>query len=142
MNGTSSICEQPQVVHEIQKYKYRYQDPDNHEKCSRCGNVRYVAERTLEGPVCQNCCARDPTKREKCSQCHEVKRVAERTPEGPICIICYHKNNIGICKSCEKEKVIQALGLCYACYKRHQRNKTAIEILEQQYSVNPHTASL
>ena len=100
----------------------RYRDPSTHEKCSECGQVKSVAVRNkLDQPICHNCYRKDPSTHERCSECGELKPVTMRTKAGPICSACYQRGRVGLCARCKEMKVIQALGLCYACYQNQRR---------------------
>jgi len=95
--------------------------------CSVCKERKLVHRNRKTGKrICHNCYQmasyRDPSMHEKCSKCEEVKPVAMRTKAGkPICPACYQQNRVGRCTNCGQDKVIQACGLCYACYQNQRR---------------------
>lgn len=82
--------------------------------------------------ICLNCHNmaryRDPSTHEKCSNCGGVKPVKIRNELGEaICFACYQRSKIGTCVKCgEEDKVIQALGCCYACYQSQRREKAKL----------------
>ncbi len=143
MEGICAICGQRKNVHKNREVgkavcqscysKARYRNPSTHEKCSKCGGVKPVTIRTETGEaICYNCYhkSRYPNLHEhkKCSQCGKGTWGKRRNEIGEaICSRCYckghHRCKIGECAKCEETKVIQALGLCYACYQRQRRAK-------------------
>jgi len=141
VEGICSVCKQEKNVHHRNSGKpicyscyslARHRDPSTHEECSQCGKVKPVSTRTGSGkPICYSCYGlardRDPSTHEECSQCGKVKPVSTRTGSGkPICYSCYHRSNVGKCAECKEKKIIQALGLCYACYQKQRRANMAI----------------
>ncbi len=140
MENSCDVCEQRKVVRRNQKTGTaicqncygiaRYKDTSLHEKCFECGEVKHVAGRDEGGlAICPNCYQRarykDTSLHEKCLKCDEVKPVARRSETGrAICNTCQQRSRIGSCKECLQTTVIQALGLCYACYQRKRRADT------------------
>src|SRR3990167_1645386 len=114
-----NVCKKWKTVHRCRKTKKlicpscydkdRYHDPSKREQCSRCKEVKRVAERTKDGPVCSNCYNKDPSKRSQCSRCKEVKRVGERTESGPVCSNCYNKDpsKREQCSRCKEVKQVR-----------------------------------
>src|SRR3989338_2177180 len=137
MMDICNVCKKWKTVHRSRKTKKlicpscydkdRYHDPSKREQCSRCKEVKRVAERTKDGPVCSNCYNKDPSKREQCSRCKEVKQVRKRTEDGPICSNCHNKSRVGCCNQCKKTKIITTSHppLCWVCYQRQRRAKIA-----------------
>ena len=102
-------------------YKKRYHDKSTHEQCFKCGRMRHVRMRVDKKAVCPRCYQRYFYSYPKsiCTKCGRLKLVAKYTTDGkPVCGSCREKNT-GICKMCGKEKIIQAAGLCYGCYKKY-----------------------
>ncbi len=102
-------------------------DSSLHEVCSVCARKRRVSVRTDLGivickPCNQNSYTKDPTKFEVCWVCEKLRSVHIRTKnEKPICKHCYVFGMSGKCANCQEYKIIQAIGLCCRCYKRHRQ---------------------
>lgn len=109
-------------------HKRRYHNPSLYRECYMCGRNKPVRMRFGKNEaVCPNCYQKyfytPPVS--TCSKCGHIKPVAKYTDDGkPICRNCYHKK-MGFCAKCGKEKIIQALGLCYGCYQKHRRHLMA-----------------
>ena len=108
----------------------RYYNKKTHRKCCVCGKVKPVRMRLEEygerKAVCPNCYAKyfyiPPTS--MCYMCNSEKPVAKYSENGlPICHNCNNKKITGACRMCGQEKIIQAMGLCYGCYKKQRRAK-------------------
>lgn len=135
MGDICSVCKEPKRVRFNLKTgklicnNCRYvRDPSMHKKCSKCKKVKPVAAHTNYGrPICHNCYGKDVSIYESCFKCGEVKQVVIRTNDGkPICENCYQRSRVGKCTGCRKRKVIQAFGLCYACYQSQRRASMAV----------------
>jgi len=95
--------------------------------CDVCRKRRTVHRNRRSGKaICPNCYRKDPSTHQKCFECGEVKPVKARNETGKaICNNCYQRSKVGKCTECKKTKVIQALGLCRACYQRQWRANLA-----------------
>ena len=145
MKGTCDTCRQSRTVHKDRNTgkaictrchgTARYRDSSTHEKCFVCDKVKAVGVRNETGKaICMNCCAtarrRDSSTHEQCFVCDRVKAVVTRNEDGKaICESCHRRGKINKCAECEKTKVIQALGLCYACYQSQRRTKANRETI-------------
>ena len=132
MQGICKACGQSKTVHKNRKTgklvcKNCYYDHFAwQEKCSKCNDVGRIACRKGKKIVCSKCYHKSyAPPRQECSRCHKTKPVENWDGDQPVCGVCYKKSRIGECAECKKKKVIQALGLCYACYKRRHRAKLA-----------------
>ncbi len=101
-----------------------------------CGKFRKVHKNKRTGKLlCPVCCRRDPAASEydDCHKCKEFKFVAGRTEEDePLCLKCIREETtfVAVCEKCGLEKIIQAVGLCYGCYKARSRaRKSRLERL-------------
>ena len=106
---------------------YEHRDTSQHEKCSRCGAVRYVCVRDSSGkPICANCHRKDLSTHEKCSICGERRRVEARTKSRePVCRHCCSREGIGRCIVCGQTAILfPSSRLCIVCYdKRHDTSR-------------------
>ena len=94
-----------------------------------CKKFRRVHKNTKTGKLlCPVCCRKDPVAStyDDCSACGGFSFVAGRTDEDePLCIKCIReaKSLTAPCKKCKQKKTIQALGLCFGCYKERCRKR-------------------
>lgn len=93
--------------------------------CSRCESRSFVfVSRRLGKPLCQYCRNILFATRAICVQCGKRDRIHSHDDDGnPLCQNCYQKSRVGKCDGCGKNKIIQGLGFCYACYQRQRRQK-------------------
>jgi len=70
----------------------------------------------------------------KCYKCGKRRQAAVRLRKQDklgrsrrvyICDSCWYHRITEVCGGCQEKKIIQALGLCYRCYKIQQRAKMA-----------------
>ncbi len=74
--------------------------------------------------ICAKCYRHDSFNFEECAICEEFRYPAFHIDGWAICYRCRKK--VGECAGCKKNKIIQALGLCYGCYKQKRRARVAI----------------
>ncbi|MEU4229398.1 hypothetical protein AB0F17_34320 [Nonomuraea sp. NPDC026600] len=119
------------------------QDPLLQEECVRCHEMRYVAQRTPEGPLCKAChrpgmaicvlcgklrpciaastgmprCQACSQKKWPCVRCGKTLHTVARTPEGRLCKTCYERDPISFktCSRCGAVERLHHFGLCACC---------------------------
>lgn len=95
-------------------------DPDRHEPCAGCGELRRVAHRDDQGrPRCVRCY---PRPKRQCSSCGQVAETTAFTEAGPVCPRCYTsvapKRECGRCgrvRSISRRATDHTPDLCYSC---------------------------
>lgn len=95
-------------------------DPDRHELCAGCGELRRVAHRDDQGrPRCVRCY---PRPKRPCSSCGQVAETTAFTKAGPVCPRCYTSvapkrecRRCGRVRSISRRATDHTPDLCYSC---------------------------
>ena len=73
------------------------------ETCNRCGQLRVVGSRDLDGhPLCRNCTRNEPQNLAECSRCGRIRTVGRRRGQ-VLCTTC-SRGELAICSRCGQEK--------------------------------------
>ena len=73
------------------------------ETCNRCGQLRVVGSRDLDGhPLCRNCTRNEPQNLAECSRCGRTRTVGRRRGQ-VLCTTC-SRGELAICSRCGQEK--------------------------------------